>query len=340
VGGALAAAAVASVAGLVGGPWAVGAAGVLVALSPIHVLASRQAGPEALASFVLAASLWLTLRVGGTRRSGLAVGLGLLLGFLATGPPALLGLAVLQLAWLARRPEGRRSFLVATGMAILVAVAAGAGGLLRSPLAEGAELGWVPATTALGAIRCAGASFTRVAGVEYHLVVSHARSLAPLTLAIISLAVLGGRRLEAAPRRLLVGGVVLPFALGAVLALLTGTVAPLQAHRMLPALPFLAVLVAVGLAGLPPRLRWGTSATIVGIVAIFLFLALAASPREASPTPPRESRHAPCLIDTCRKGCGTEVSEELTRRSLARIGRGSPFARTLLILLDSRPRGL
>ncbi len=284
VGGALSVALVASIAAFLGGPWAAGGAGLLVALSPIHTLASREVGPMAFGILLLVASLWATLRLDGTGRVGLASAQGLLLGLLATGPPALLALAVLQIVWLARRRENRPTTTIVAGVAGAIVALAGTCGWLCSPLAEGADLGWVPQTTGLGVLRCAGASFTRVAGLEYHEVVSHARYVAPLTLAIVALALVGARRLDPGRRWLLLGGAALPFGLGMVLALATGTVAPLQAHRLTPALPFLATLVGVGLTSLSRGRARVATATVVGLVGASLGLALTAPPRETSPT--------------------------------------------------------
>ena len=262
---------------------------------------------------LLAAASGLTLRLDGTGRLGLAGVQGLLVGLLATGPPALLGLAVLQIAWLARRREDRGVAAVAGFVALAVVALAGVGGVLRSPLAEGADLGWVPQTTTLGALRCAGASFTRVAGLEYHLVVSHARYVAPLTLAIVALALLGARRLDADRRWLFLGGAALPFVLGAALALTTGTVASLQAHRLTPALPFLAILVGLGLVSLPRRRGWGAGAVVVGSVVAFLGLTLTAAPRESSPT-----RDLAREIVGCRPpGTATSVPRALDLYALA-----------------------
>ena len=84
---------VAGVAALLAGPWAAGAAGLLAALSPIHVLASREAGPGAAAicSFSRRAS---GSPSGPTSKAGPPAPRcwGSSSGCVALGPPALLGL--------------------------------------------------------------------------------------------------------------------------------------------------------------------------------------------------------------------------------------------------------
>ena len=133
----------------------------------------------------------------------------------------------------------------------------------------------IPATSFQGLVRCSGASFTRVIGLEYHLLVSHSRYLLPLTLLFVALMVRGASRLPARPRGLLVAGVLLPFALAAVLALTTGRVTPLQAQRLVAALPFVALLMASGLASLRGLLAWAAGTAVLGTLAAFLALALA-----------------------------------------------------------------
>ena len=270
---------------LVTGLQAAAVAGLLVALSPLHTLASREAalGPPLLMVLVLA--LGLAVRLDGETRSlVVAAAHGLTLGLLAIGPAAFAVAAVLQIAWLATRPERRPAAAVSTLVALAVVAVAGWSGLLRSPLAEGSDLDWVPATTVLGLIRCAGASFTRVAGLEYHLLSAHARSFAPLSVLILSLVVLGARTLTPHRRWLFLGGMVAPFAVGAFVSLVTGSVAPLQAWRMLPAVPFVAVLAGAGVASLGR----GSSRAAAGLVLLstggFLAVALGAPSQEGSPT--------------------------------------------------------
>jgi hypothetical protein len=108
--------------------------------------------------------------------------------------------------------------------------------------------------------------------------VSRALYMAPLALLVIALALLGARRLPARPRGLLLGGVAVPFALGALLAVLTGRVTPLQAGRMIAALPSLLALVAVGLASLRGWRLAASSCVVFGVTALFLSLALSSPP--------------------------------------------------------------
>lgn len=261
------------------GPRAGGAAGLLAALSPIHTLAAGDATLEPTLTLWASVTLWLALRVDAGERPQAALGLGLLLGLMASGSASLLGLAVLLVLWLAWRPDGRSTTALAVGVALLVLVLAGGLGLLRSPLSEGAEVDWAPSTTLLGMVRCAGASFTRIAGFEYHLVVSHAWFLAPLNLVVIALALLGARQLPPRTRWLLLGGIAVPFALGALLSAVTGRVTPLQASRMMPALPSLAALTGVGLTSLRGWRLWLGGAVVLGATAFFLGLAMSVSAR-------------------------------------------------------------
>jgi hypothetical protein len=123
-----------------------------------------------------------------------------------------------------------------------------------------------------------------VAGLEYHLAVPHARYVLPVTALFVALMALGAARLSPRSRGLLVAGAALPFALGATLALVTGRVMPLQATRLVAALPFLAVLLAVGLASLRGRRAWAAGAIVAASLLAFLALALARPGYETSPT--------------------------------------------------------
>jgi hypothetical protein len=274
--GALAAALAALVAGQLAGPVAAAWAGTLVALSPIHVLASREAGPDAAFVFVLLVALAVLLRVEASRSWLGAAVLGLALGVLSSGGVAAFAtVSIVAAAWLALRPDRRG----AAGLAIAVAVGVVAGaaqlGLARSPLDYGEVPSWIPGATASGILRCTGASFTRLSGIEYHLVVSHARYVLPLTALFLGLMAWGAARLPPRARGLLVAGAVLPFAIGATLALATGRVLPLQATRLLAALPFLALLAATGLASLRGWRAWAAGTAVGGALVAFLSLALA-----------------------------------------------------------------
>jgi hypothetical protein len=173
----------------------------------------------------------------------------------------LLGLA--GLGWLER---SRRRWAWTSGLATLAAQAAW--------LLSYAPEAWAPETTAWRLVRCSGASLTRVLGIEYELVVPHARYALPLTALFVALALRGAGRLAALARWVLVAGAALPFALGAVLALASGNVAALQAQRLAAALPFWALLVASGLASLAPTRAWAAGAAVLGSLAAFLALAL------------------------------------------------------------------
>jgi hypothetical protein len=192
---------------------------------------------------------------------------------MGTATATLLVLALLVWLWLAVRGDRGRFAGVALAVAVGVGVMITVAGLRGFPLFAGTE-GWVPSTTLAGTLRCAGASFTRLAGLEHHLAVPHARHLAPLALAVIALAALGARQLSGRRQWLFAGGVVLPFAAAALLAGALGHVAPLQAHRLLPVLPFLAALVGAGVAGAPGWRRWAATVLVLGVVGCFLALAL------------------------------------------------------------------
>jgi mannosyltransferase len=274
--GTLAAALAALVAGQLAGPLAAAWAGGLVALSPIHALASREAGSDATFVLVLLAALAALFRVETSGSRLTAAVLGLALGVLSSsGVAAFATVAALSALWLTLRADRRG----AAGLAIAVAagVVAGAAhlGLARSPLDYGEVPSWIPGATASGILRCTGASFTRLAGIEYHLVTSHARYALPLTALLVGLMARGAARLPPRARRLLVAGAVLPFAVGATLALATARVLPLQATRLLAALPFLALLTATGLASLRGWRAWAAGTAVAGSLAALLSLALA-----------------------------------------------------------------
>jgi hypothetical protein len=192
-------------------------------------------------------------------------------------------------------------------------------GLARSPLDFGEIPSWVPETTAAGVARCAGASFTRVAGIEYHLVVSQARYVLPLTALFVGLMAWGAARLPRRARELLVAGTALPFLLGFALALAAGRVTPLQAHRLVAALPFVALLLAVGLASLRGWRAWVAGVTVGGTVVAFLALALARPGYETSPTQARARAVAQCRTVL------VAVQRPLDLQSLAAWGVPGPF---------------
>lgn len=302
------------------GPRAAAWAGALVALSPIHALASRQAGSESPFLLLLAVALLLLAEVEGSGRWPAALVLGLVLGGLAvSGTAAVAASALLALVWLASRADRRTAANLAGATGLVVLAGAALAGRARSPLDFGAIPSWVPETTASGIVRCAGASFTRVAGLEYHLVVSQARYVVPLTALFVGLLAWGAARLPRRERALLVAGTALPFLIGIALAPAVGRVTPLQAHRMLAALPFLALLMAIGLASLRGLGAWAAGVAVGGTVAAFLALALVRAGHETSPT-----RATAREVARCRAGV-VAVERPLDLLSLAAWGVPGPF---------------
>jgi 4-amino-4-deoxy-L-arabinose transferase-like glycosyltransferase len=318
--GVLAAAIAALVAGQLAGAWAAAWAGALVALSPIHALASRHAGPEASLVLVLVLALALLLRVeaSGSRPSAIAFGLALAL-LAASGVAAFAAVAVLLLAWLAVRADRRAAVGLAAVAALVLVAGAALLGVARSPLDFGEIPSWVPDTTAAGAGRCAGASFTRVAGLEYHLVVPQARYVLPLTALLVGLMARGAARLPQRARGLLVAGAALPFLLGFALAVAAGRVTPLQAHRLVAALPFTALLLATGLASLRGWRAWAAGVAVGGTVVAFLALALARPGTETSPT-----QATARAVARCRPSL-VAVQRPLDLQALAAWGVPGPF---------------
>jgi 4-amino-4-deoxy-L-arabinose transferase-like glycosyltransferase len=301
--GVLTAVLVALVAARLAGARAAACAGALVALSPIHVLASRQAGPESLVVFLLSLALLILLEIERSARRPTTVALGLVLGLVAlSGVAGAVGFALVAVIWLALRTDRRTAAALAGATGLVVLTAGVLAGRAPSPLDFGAIPSWVPATTVAGMVRCAGASFTRVAGLEYHLVVPRALEVIPLTVLLVALMVVGASRAGRRMRALLVAGLALPFLAGLGLAPAIGRVTPLQAHRMLAALPFAALLAALGLASLRGFRAWAAGAVVGGTVAGFLGLALLRPASEASPTrvTAREvalCRAAPVVVD-------------------------------------------
>ena len=319
VAGILTAGLVALVAARLAGPRAAAWGGTLVALSPIHALASREAGADAATLLLVATVLLLLLRVDESGGGSEAIALGLALGTLALCGAAGGGLALLAIAWLSSRVEGRPAATLAT-VAGLATLAAGAlAGRARPPLDFGAIPSWVPATGPSGLVRCAGASFTRVAGLEYHLVVPRALEVLPLTAALVGLMAWGAWRLPRRARALLVAGAALPFVLGAALALIVGRVTPLQAHRMLPALPFVVTLAAAGLAASRGFRARAVGVAVGATVATFLALALRQPVREPSPT-----RATARAVAGCRPGI-VVVDRPLDLLALAAWDVSGPF---------------
>ncbi len=306
----------ARLAGLRGAAWA----GALVALSPIHSLASRQVGPDSPRVAVVALALLLLTRIEASPARPEAIALGLVLGTLAAnGAAAPAGFALLAVAWLALRADRRPSAILAGAAGLVVFTAAAVAGRFRSPLDFGTIPSWVPETTASGLVRCAGASFTRVAGLEYHLVVSRALEVIPLTALFVGLMALGAARVDPRTRALLVAGAALPFLLGLALAPALGRVTPLQAHRMLAGLPFVAVLMAVGLASLRELRAWVAGAAVATTVAAFLALALLRPASEISPTSLTAREVALC------RAVPVVVDRPLDLLALAAWGVGGPF---------------
>jgi 4-amino-4-deoxy-L-arabinose transferase-like glycosyltransferase len=301
------------------GPRAAAWAGALVALSPIHTLASRQAGPEAPLVLALVLALALLARVEESGSRPVAIALGLALALLAaSGVAAFAALAVLLLAWLPLRAGRRGVAALSAATALVVASGAALLGLALSPLDFGEIPFWMPDTTASGVARCAGASLTRVAGLEYHLVASQARDVLPLTALFVGLMAVGAARLPRRAQALLVAGAALPFLVGVALALATGRVTPLQAHRLLGALPFAALLAAAGLASLRGFRAWAAGLSVGGTIVTCLALALARPGLDTSPT-----RATARAVARCRTRLVAQRPLDLL--SLAAWGVSGPF---------------
>ncbi len=332
--GVLAAVLAALVAGQLARPRAAAWAGGLLALSPIFTLASREAGPEAPFGVVLLLALALLLEVEASGGRARTIALGLVLGLLAvSGIAAFAAVALVPIAWLAVRADRRPTAALAAGTALAVVAAAALLGFARSPLDLGEIPSWVPETTVSGIARCTGASFTRVMGLEYHLAVSHARYVIPLTALFVGLIGWGAARLPARARGLLVGGAALPFALGATLALATGRVTPLQATRLVAALPFLALLMATGLASLRGWRAWAAGSAVSGALLAFLALALARPGYETSPTRAVARQIAECHTE----GTVVAVQRPLDLLALAAWDVPGPFV--LRTVRAPRPDG-
>lgn len=276
IAGALAAPVAALTAAAMAGPAAALWAGGLVALSPIHTLASHNAAPEAYLVTSLFIALWLLTALDRRGHPSLAVALGLVVGgLLACGVAGFAAAAVLLPSCLALRRERRSAAWQSGAVALAVAATAAALGLARSPLDYGEIPPWIPETTLAGIARCAGASFTRILGLEYQLVVPQARYALPLTALVVAVMARGASRLPGRTAGLLVAGALLPVAMGAGMALGTGRVLPLQAHRLLASLPFVALLTAAGLGSLSGRHAWAVGALLIGALVAFHASALA-----------------------------------------------------------------
>jgi hypothetical protein len=275
--GALAAPLATLVAVALSGPRAGAWAGLLVALSPIHALASRAGGPEPVLVLSLLVALWLAVVLERHGHGALAGALGLALGGLVamSAAPAFAAVALVIPAWLGVRRERRALAALTLLVAIALAAAAAYLGFARSPLDYGVVPSWIPETTSEGMLRCAGASFTRLLGLEYQLVVPHARDALPLTTLFLALMARGARALPSRSRALLVAGAALPFVFAAAMALASGRVTPLQASRLLAALPFVVLLLAAGLGSLRGRSAWAAGGAVLGALAVFLSLSLA-----------------------------------------------------------------
>jgi len=263
-------------AGAIAGGRAAAWSALLLALSPIFELAIRSGSASAFLVVVLAASLGLAAWSGASASAAGAALLGAAVAVLALcGEASFAAVAGLPIAWLAARPERRPQAWLALATAFAAAAALALLGRARSPLDYGASAPYLPATTLESLVRCTGASFTRVAGLEYQLLVPRALDVLPLTLALAWLMARGAARMPAGARCLIVTGALLPFAVAAAMAAVTGHVGPMQADRQLGALPFTALLTGAGLASLGGRPAWLAGLAVVATLGGFLVLALA-----------------------------------------------------------------
>jgi hypothetical protein len=245
-----------------------------VPITPILVVACRGASPSVPLLLLLLALLWLVLESDASGRLAAAVVAGLAAGVLAaSGVMAFAAGSSLCIAWLALDARRRAQAGLATALALAVVVALALAGYARSPLDYGGYASSLPRTTLDSLVRCSGASFTRLLGLEYHLAFPQARYVLPLTLAFVALMVRGALQVPPRTRGLLAAGALAPFSLAALVAVTTGTVAPMQADRLLAALPFTALLLGTGIASIPGRAAWAAGVAVAGPLAYFLTLA-------------------------------------------------------------------
>jgi hypothetical protein len=246
-----------------------------VALSPILGIAWLSRSANAALLLPLLGLVWLLTECEASGRRGVAAAAGVAAGALAaSGALAFAAVAAGALVWLALRPERRPQAWLAAAGALAALAALAVTGHARSPVDFGSAAATMPRTTLESLVRCSGASLTRVIGLEYQLVVAHARFVLPMTLLFVALMAKGATELPRRAAGLLLAGASAPFALAALLAALTGSVAPLQADRLLAALPFSSRLLAAGLASLRGWGAWAAGAAVVASLAGFLSLAL------------------------------------------------------------------
>ncbi len=258
----------------VSGPRAAGWTGALVLLTPILVLACQGASPSVPLLLLLLALLWLLLECDASGRRAAAVVAGPAAGALvASGVMAFAAAATLCVAWLALDARRRRQAGLAAALALAVVAALALAGYARSPLDYGPYAASLPRTTLESLLRCSGASFTRLLGLEYHFAFPQARHVLPLTLVLVALMVRGARDVPPRTRGLLAAGALAPFSLAAAIAATTGTVAPMQADRLLAALPFTTLLLGTGIESIPGRARWAVGLVVVAPLVFFLALA-------------------------------------------------------------------
>jgi hypothetical protein len=244
-----------------------------VALTPILVVACRGGSPIVPLLLLLLALLWLVLECDASGRRAAAVVTGLAAGALAaSGEMAFAAVSTLCVAWLGLEARRRTQAGLAAALALGVVAALALAGYARSPLDYGAYGSSLPRTTLESLVRCSGASFTRLLGLDYHLAFPQARYALPLTLAFVALMVRGGMEVPPRTRGLLVTGALAPSSLAAVVAVTTGTVAPMQADRLLAAVPFTALLLGNGIASIPGRAGWAAGLAVAGLLVFFLAL--------------------------------------------------------------------
>jgi len=258
-------------------------AGLLLSVSPVHVLYSQQGRVYAMAGFLalLAMALLLRLSDKSPARSWIAYGAA------AASTPLVHILAAVALfphvvvLWRLRR-QRRQLALAAMGALIVLGASLPLGWMesvrtaheqsgvaLASPPADARN--WARPATVETVVAGLGSSMTRVLGLDYFPFEWRARYLLPLSAALLLIGLSAGWSRPQPERTLLLASALLPHLAAVALSIHYGHVVPLQASYSAWTMPFWMLLLADGASQLRgPRVARSAFALIFTLLAGFL----------------------------------------------------------------------
>ena len=239
------------------GRWPGLLAGLLLAVSPLHVHYSQEARVYPAAVFMLVLTVWIGFRLQPSSSRGAFVSWGVSAALVA-GLHLLAGVALLPILGCL---IGRSGLKTRLPYALLGALSVG---LLLLPLgyfqswatahrdsglgfqALSAQPGsWARPSSFVNVATGVGTTVTRLVGIEYFPLGLRGRHVAALSMPLFAWALAAARSLPSKETRaLLIGGALLPVGLSALLSLAYGHTVPLQDRYSAWSLPFIALLLA------------------------------------------------------------------------------------------------